>query len=312
MVNTRRIAVFCAVFVSTCVGVVTEAVAETTLSTLAVYSPSMDRTIDVQVLTPAAPTGPRPTLYMLSGIGEEDPSNSMWLRKGGAAEFFRDKNVNVVLPLAGPGSFYTDWQRDDPTLGRNKWETFLTQELPPVIDAKFDGNGRNGIAGLSMGAQSALMLASRNPDTYSAVGAYSGCFTSADIAGQGSMRGIVSAFGGDANNMFGGPLDPEWAAHDVLNNAEALRGKAVYVSVGSGLPGRHERFETAKDWDIVVVGGAIEAGSNFCTRRLADSLSRLAIPATFDFEETGTHSWAYWVDQLLKSWPTLGAGLGIA
>ena len=63
----------------------------------------------------------------------------MWLRKGGAAEFFRDKNVNVVLPLAGPGSFYADWQRDDPKLGRYKWETFLTQELPPLIDEEFDG-----------------------------------------------------------------------------------------------------------------------------------------------------------------------------
>lgn len=327
MFLTRRIAVFCAVLAVGFAGLLGGgAVASSepsvgridsridsspTLATLAVYSPSMDRTIDVQVLTPAVDSGPRPSLYMLSGIGEEDPSNSMWLRKGGAAEFFRDKNVNVVLPLAGPGSFYSDWQRDDPTLGRYKWETFLTRELPPLIDAEFDGNGRDGIAGLSMGAQSAMMLASRNPDIYSAVAAYSGCFTSAEPAGQGSMRAIVSAFGGDANNMFGGPLDPDWAAHDVLINAEGLRGKAIYVSVGSGLPGRHERFETAEDWDIVVVGGVIESGSNFCTHRLADRLGQLAIPATFDFEETGTHSWAYWVDQLPKSWPTLAGGLGL-
>lgn len=282
-----------------------------TLTMLSVHSPSMDRTIDVQVLTPEVKKGPRPTLYMLSGIGEEDPSNSMWLRKGGAAEFFRDKNVNVVLPLAGPGSFYADWQKDDPKLGRYQWETFLTQELPPLIDEQFDGNGRNGIAGLSMGAQSAMMLASRNPALYSAVAAYSGCFASAELAGQGSMRGIVSAFGGDANNMFGGPLDPDWAAHDVLVNAEGLRGKSIYVSVGTGLPGRYEKFETAKDWDIVLVGGAIEVGANYCTHRLDDRLRQLSIPATFDFENVGTHSWAYWVDQLPKSWPTLSAGLGL-
>jgi diacylglycerol O-acyltransferase / trehalose O-mycolyltransferase len=282
-----------------------------TLEKLTVWSPSMGRTIDVQVLTPAVKNGPRPSLYMLSGIGEEDPSNSMWLRKGGAAEFFRDKNVNVVLPLAGPGSFYADWQKDDPKLGRYKWETFLTQELPPLIDAEFDGNGRNGIAGLSMGAQSAMMLASRNPSLYSAVAAYSGCFSSAELLGQSSMRGIVTAFGGNADNMFGGPLDPDWAAHDVLANAEALRGQTVYVSVGSGLPGRYERFETAKDWDIVLVGGAIEVGADYCTRRLADRLGELAIPATFDFESVGTHSWAYWVDQLPKSWPTIASGLGL-
>lgn len=286
-------------------------VSSPTLTKLSVHSPSMDRIIDVQVLTPEVKNGPRPSLYMLSGIGEEDPSNSMWLRKGGAAEFFRDKNVNVVLPLAGPGSFYADWQKDDPKLGRYQWETFLTEELPPLIDAQFDGNGRNGVAGLSMGAQSAMMLASRNPDLYSAVGAYSGCFASAEVLGQGSMRGIVSAFGGDPNNMFGGPLDPDWAAHDVLVNAEALRGKAIYVSVGTGLPGPYERFETAKDWDIVLVGGAIEVGANYCTHSLDDRLRQLAIPATFDFESVGTHSWAYWIDQLPKSWPTLSAGLGL-
>ncbi len=324
MYTTRRIAVFFVVFLFGLVGVPPVAGAQTesahivsrddvseTLAELAVYSPSMGRDIDVQVLTPAVETGPRPTLYMLSGIGEDDPSNSMWLREGGAAEFFRDKNVTVVLPLAGPGSFYADWQRDDAALGRYKWETFLTQELPPLMDAEFDGNGRNGVAGLSMGAQSAMMLASRNPELYSAVAAYSGCFTAAEPAGQVGMRAIVSAFGGDADNMFGGPLDPDWAAHDVLVNAEALRGQAIYVSVGTGLPGRHESYRNAQDWDRVIVGGAIEMGANYCTHLLDQKLRSLAIPATFDFEPSGTHSWPYWVEQLPKSWPTIASGLGL-
>ena len=324
MFSTRRIAVFFVVLALSSVGMPTVASAQPgaahitsrddvseTLAQLSVYSPSMDRAIEVQVLTPVVGAGPRPTLYMLSGLGEEDPSNSMWLRKGSAAGFFRDKNVNVVLPLAGPGSFYADWQRDDPALGRSQWETFLTEELPPLIDAEFDGNGRDGIAGLSMGAQSAMMLASRNPDFYSAVAAYSGCFTSAEPAGQGSMRAIVSAFGGDANNMFGGPLDPDWAAHDVVINAEGLRGQAIYVSVGTGYPGRHESFQTAQDWDRVIIGGAIEAGANYCTHRLDERLRSMGIRATFDYENAGTHSWPYWVDQLPKSWPTLAGGLGL-
>ncbi|AMY53557.1 MULTISPECIES: alpha/beta hydrolase [Nocardiaceae] len=283
-----------------------------TLRTLKVDSPAMGAVVEVQVLTPAAKSGPRPTLYMLSGIGEEDPHNSMWLRKGQAAEFFADKNVNVVLPLAGPGSFYTDWQRDDPKLGRYQWETFLTEELPPLIDAAVDGNGRNAIAGLSMGAQSAMMLAARNPDVYSGVASYSGCFASAEPLGQASIRAIVGAFGGNADNMWGGPFDPAWAEHDSVANAESLRGTDVYVSVGTGAPGRHESFDTAAGWDRVVVGGLIEVGSNYCTHRLADRLGQLNIPATFDFTETGTHSWPYWVEQLPKSWPTLAGSLGIS
>lgn len=283
-----------------------------TLHTLSVYSAAMQRDIDVQVLTPENASGPRPTLYMLSGIGEEDPANSMWLRKGDAANFFSDKNVNVVLPLAGPGSFYTDWLQDDPKLGRYQWETFLTQELPPLIDATFEGNGRNAIAGLSMGAQSAMMLAARHPDLYSGVASYSGCFESASPVGQASMRAIVSAFGGNADNMWGGPLDPGWAEHDSVLGAEGLRGTAVYVSVGTGAPGPHESFDSAKALDVVVVGGLIEVGANYCTHRLDDRLRQLGIPATFDFTPVGTHSWPYWVDQLPKSWPTLAGALGIA
>ena len=287
------------------------AIASDTLRTLSVDSPAMGGIVEVQVLTPAVKTGSRPTLYMLSGIGEEDPHNSMWLRKGGAAEFFADKNVNVVLPLAGPGSFYTDWQRDDPKLGRYQWETFLTKELPPLIDAAVDGNGRNAIAGLSMGAQSAMMLAARNPDVYSGVASYSGCFASSEPLGQASIRAIVGAFGGNADNMWGGPLDPAWAEHDSVVNAESLRGTDVYVSVGTGAPGPHESFDSAAALDVVVVGGLIEVGANYCTHRLADRLGQLNIPATFDFTETGTHSWPYWVDQLPKSWPTLAGSLGI-
>ncbi len=319
----RRFVVFCAVLLFGIGGIPAVGSAQSsaaridgvevtseTLTRLSVYSPSMDRNIVVQVLTPANKTGPRPSLYMLSG-GDEDPQNSVWLQKGGAAEFFRDKNVNVVLPLTGPASFYADWQRDDPVLGRYSWETFLTKELPPLIDAKFDGNGRDGVAGLSMGAQSAMMLAARNPDRYSSVAAYSGCFASAEPFGQARMRLILSAIGADPNNMFGGPLDPDWAAHDVVANAEALRGTSVYVSVASGLPGPYERFETSKDWDIVLVGGTMEMVAHRCTTDLDARLRQLAIPATFNYEDVGTHSWPYWVDQLPKSWPTLAAGLGL-
>ena len=309
--STTSIGVASADPVEAAARIVDTAIASDTLRTVSVASPAMGGIVEVQVLTPAVDTGSRPTLYMLSGIGEEDPHNSMWLRKGGAAEFFADKNVNVVLPLAGPGSFYTDWQRDDPTLGRYKWETFLTQELPPLIDATFDGNGRNAIAGLSMGAQSAMMLAVRHPDLYSGVASYSGCFSSSDPMGQANIRSIIAAFGGNADNMWGGPLDPDWVAHDSVVNAERLRGTAVYVSVGTGAPGPHESFDSAAALDIVVVGGLIEVGANYCTHRLAERLGQLNIPATFDFTRTGTHSWPYWVEQLPKSWPTLAGSLGL-
>lgn len=279
-----------------------------------VHSASMDKTIKVQVLTPRADSGPRPSLYLLGGLNEQDPNNSVWKLKTDLGGFYADKNVNVVMPIAGDGSFYTDWQRDDPKLGRYKWETFLTRELPPLIDTQFSGNGKRGVAGLSMGAGAALVLAARNPGFYDAVAAYSGCFTTTGPAGQAYPRGIVAAFGGDANNMWGAPNDPDWAAHDVLAQAGNLRGSAVYVSTGTGRSGKYDAPGypgNENPTDRQIVGGVIEVGSMWCTQQLQSRLAAAGVPATIRYVDPGTHSWPYWVDQQRESWPTLRRGLGL-
>ncbi|NNH74126.1 esterase family protein [Nocardia uniformis] len=280
-------------------------------STVFVQSPAMGRTVPVQVLLPAHPNGPRPTVYMLDGRSAADHVNN-WTAEGGALEFFADKNVNVVFTLGGPASYYTDWQRTDPLLGHNRWETFLTRELPPLIDARFDGNGRNGIQGVSMGAEAAMMLAVRNRGLYSAIAAHSGCYAISSEYGQAQARTVVSTYGGDPDNMFGEEGDPQWAAHDVYMHADALRGTRIYLSAGLGLPGLHDlptNHEAAAN--TVLFGGPLEAGAYACTLQFIDRLSQVGIPATINLRPTGTHSWPYWADELPRAWPTLAAGLGI-
>ncbi|MBL1073421.1 esterase family protein [Nocardia sp. 2] len=276
-----------------------------------VKSPAMERTVEVQVLVPAHRDGPRPTVYMLDGRAAPADGND-WIIKGDALNFFADKPVNVVFTVGGPASYYTDWQRPDPKLGTNRWETFLTRELPPLIDSRFAGNGSNALTGVSMGAEAAMMLATRNPDLYRAVGAHSGCYAMASDYGQAQARAVVGTFGGDPDNMFGPEEDPEWAAHDVLRRAEALRGKAIYLSTGSGLPGEHDT-PANPDWrTTIAAGGPIEAGADMCTRQLAIRLQQLDIPAAVEFRPTGTHSWPYWAAELPRSWPTLAAALGVS
>jgi S-formylglutathione hydrolase FrmB len=264
--------------------------------------------VQVLVLLPRHRDRPRPTLYLLDGRSAH-AEGSHWLDRGDAERFFADKPVNVVFTTGGTASYYTDWQRTDPVLGRYRWETFLTRDLPPLIDARFAGDGRNAIAGLSMGAQAALMLAVRHPELYRGVAGYSGCYGSTGGIGAAQMRAVVASYGGDIGNMFGRPGDPDWAAHDVLALANNLRGKDIYLSAGSGLPGPHETAQTSGLPDIVLVGGAVEAVSNLCTHRLADRLAQLAIPAAVDFRPTGTHSWPYWADELRLSWPVLARAL---
>lgn len=79
------------------------------------------------------------------------------------------------MPIGGKSSYYTDWIADDPALGRNKWQTYLTQELPPLMNRELNSNGLNAIGGLSMSGGAAIDLAIQAPGLYKAVGSYSGC-----------------------------------------------------------------------------------------------------------------------------------------
>ncbi|MEU4341905.1 alpha/beta hydrolase family protein [Nocardia sp. NPDC023852] len=273
-----------------------------------VKSPAMNRVVQVQVLLPADRSRPRATLYMLDGRGAPENTSS-WIEHGHAVEFFADKNVNVVLTTGGPANLYTDWQRHDPVLGTNKWETFLTRELPPLIDAQFEGNGRNGVQGVSMGAEAAMMLTFRTPGLYSVVAAHSGCYTVASGTGQAQARAIVKTYGGNPDNMFGTLTDPDWRAHDVMTHAEALRGTGIYLSSGSGIPGEHDVPGKVELPDAITVGGPLETGAYECARALGNRLAQLQIPATVNLRPTGTHSWPYWVDELSRSWPTIAEAL---
>ncbi|MDI9903836.1 alpha/beta hydrolase family protein [Rhodococcus sp. IEGM 1409] len=286
--------------------------------TISVFSPSMDRNIPLEVILPADNSEPRPTLYLLNGAGGGE-DRATWQRQTDVNEFFNDKNVNVVTPLEGAFSYYTDWVNDDPSLGRQKWQTFLTKELPPVIDAEFNTNKVQSISAISMTATSVLNLAIAAPGLYKGVGAYSGCAETSTPVGQSSIELVVGMRGdADVTNMWG-PLDGQgWIDNDPVVNAEKLRGTELFISTGSGLPGPHDTLnneaingEVGTLANQVIVGGIIEAAVNYCTHNLAYRLNDLKIPATFDFKPTGTHSWGYWQDDLHNSWPMLARSMGV-
>ncbi|MDG3015603.1 alpha/beta hydrolase family protein [Speluncibacter jeojiensis] len=283
-----------------------------------VYSPSMDRVIKLQIIRPADTSSPRPTLYMLNGAGGgEDGAN--WENQTDIVKFFGDKDVNIVIPAEGIYSYYTDWIRKDPHLPKEMWQTFLTKELPPVIDSALGTDGVNSIAGLSMSAVSVLDLAIHAPGLYKGVASYSGCAQTASPLGEASVRAVVEAAGhADAQNMWGPYGGPGWIEHDPTINAAKLRGLKLYIAAGNGLPGKYENPATQHITDEtppldqqIVIGGALEAGANVCTQVLADRLRQLNIPATINLGGDGTHSWGYWQDDMRKSWPLMAASLGL-
>ncbi|MGW5288802.1 alpha/beta hydrolase [Rhodococcus pyridinivorans] len=278
---------------------------------LHVYSASMQRVVPVYVQRPADTSAARPTLYFLDGAIRREKTD--------VEEFLADENVNVVSPVGGEDAYWTDWKEPDPNLGVNKWRTFMTEELPPIVDDALDTNGINAVAGMSRVGTAALQLAIAKPGLYNGVALYSGCANISDPLGHAIVKLSMGQYGqGNPDNMYGPAGDPEWAANDPYVNAEKLRGTELFISTGNGLPGRYETLDgphidgsPATLFRQLYAGGAIEAVSNYCTHRLADRLTELDVPATYSFRNNGTHSWGYWNDDFHDSWPVLARALGI-
>ncbi|MQY24883.1 alpha/beta hydrolase [Nocardia aurantia] len=286
---------------------------------LYVYSAAMDQTFPVDVQRPADASVPRPTLYLLNGAGGGEDDASWQKRTDIVNGFLTDKDVNVVQPIGGKWSYYTDWIADDPVLGRNKWKTFFTEELPPLIDSSLGTNGINAIAGLSTSGTAVLNLPIAKPGLYKAAAAYSGCAQTADPVGQTYVKLAVQTWGGgDTLNMYGPDNSPEWAANDPFIHADELRDLDLYLSTGNGLPGVYDtldgQYALAGSYGLanqILVGGIIESAVNQCTHNMKNRLDSLGIPATYNFRNSGTHSWGYWKDDFKDSWPVLAHGMGL-
>lgn len=303
---TMLTAAFAAVFVG-------NGVAQADSTLIYVHSDAMNKDIPVKVLL-AAGGGPAPTLYLLDGLRAPDDNNG-WLIETDVEQFFADKHVNVAIPFGGGGSFYSDWQADDPNLGHQRWETFLTKELPPAM-AQFGSDGvNNAIAGLSMSGTSALNLAIHNPDFYKAVGSYSGYPV---VSAPGFAQGIqvsVAQMGGNAMNMWGPWPAGQWGANDPILNAGALRGKAVYISSGSGAPSSDPtvnpvsgQFDPVKFAQMV----PLETAASIASRMFVGVLQANGVNPTVHITSQGTHWWNYWQDRLHESWfSTFAPALGV-
>lgn len=279
-----------------------------------VASPSMGAPVQVQLLLArdwnARPQEHFPVMFMLDGLRATD-DESGWTKQAGAADFFADKNVTVVLPIGGESSFYSDWLQPDN--GHNyKWETFLTKELPPLLESQWRATTARGVEGLSMGGTAAMFLAGRNPDWVKYAASYSGFLTTTTLGmPQAIMYAMRDAGGFDADAMWGPPTSPEWAAHDPYSLAEKLRGVSLYTSAGSGTNGSYDSPSDLPGVSTNYAGTGLEILSRLTTENFVDKLGKLSIPVQVSYRPSGTHSWPYWDFEMRQSWPQAAAAMGV-
>ena len=88
--------------------------------------------------------------------------------------------VNVVEPIGGPASFYTDWDAPSNFNGqkyRYRWNCVITKTLIAELDRRGFRVGpskRYAIMGLSMGGNAALVIGAQNRQHFDRAGSLSG------------------------------------------------------------------------------------------------------------------------------------------
>jgi S-(hydroxymethyl)glutathione dehydrogenase/alcohol dehydrogenase len=127
--------------------------------------------------------GPTPSLYWLSGLTCTDENFS---QKAGAFVSAEQHGVALVIPDTSPrgegvanddgydlgqgAGFYID-ATQEPWAQHYKMETYISKELPELVESKWALGGVKSVCGHSMGGHGALTLALKHPDAWTSVSA---------------------------------------------------------------------------------------------------------------------------------------------
>ena len=270
-----------------------------------------DEPIQVQMLLArdwhANPDQNFPELWALDGLRARDDENG-WTIETNIEQQYADKNVNVILPVGGESSFYSDWQQPDNGT-HYMWETFLTQELVPVLDNGFRSNQTRAVVGLSMGGTAAVNLAERNPHLFDFVGSFSGYLdTTSTGMPEAITAAMIDAGGFTASRMWGPAYSQDWIDHDPKLGIENLGDMTVYVSAGSGQDD-YGLEDSVANGPANAAGVGLEVLARMTSQTFIDYAADTDVDIESRFRPSGVHSWEYWQFELNEAFPYIADAL---
>ena len=157
-------------------------------------------------LPPQAQTGACPVLYWLSGLTCTDEN---FAQKAGAQRIAAELGLIIVIPDTSPrgkdvpddaseglgqGASYYINAVTQPWAKNYQMFSYISEELPAIIEHKFRTTGKQSIAGHSMGGHGALMLSLRKPQMYQSVSAFA---PSVNPSAAGNGRNVFKKLLGD-------------------------------------------------------------------------------------------------------------------
>jgi S-formylglutathione hydrolase FrmB len=237
-----------------------------TVDTVSIYSNSMRRTYNCIVIKPDAYQKQNtqfPTVYLLHGYSG---SYENWIKKVPQLKQHADTYQTLIVC---PDGAYSSWYFDSPVDTTMRFETFIAQEVPAYVEAKYrtikDRKAR-AITGLSMGGHGGLFLGFRHADFFSACGSMSGALV---------IDYITKGY--DMQQRLG----------DTLTNRQYYKDLSIMKEM--------EKYP--KDSLAIIMDCGVDDFIIGMSRMAHQKMLDLKIPHDY-IERPGKHDWDYWANAI--------------
>lgn len=256
---------------------------ELTVSTSAFTSPTK-----VEVMFPAGYSDGQarrwPATYYLNGTN----GDQTWFRTVYDGESKTASYPSIVVAPAGHAGYWSDWYNNG-NGGPPKYETFVTRQLIPLIDANFHTSpdrAHRAVIGESMGGYGTLMLAARHPDLFTAASSLSGAPDTNFAPGAAALTASPAIDLSPPDSIYGPRATEEvrWRGHNPTDLASNLRPVDLQLYTGNGIPDAREISDVPAL--CAVESGIIEPE----TRSLHNTLASHGIAHEFKAYDWGCHT----------------------
>ncbi|EEC18749.1 esterase D, putative [Ixodes scapularis] len=187
-------------------------------------------------LPPKSEAAPVPLLYWLSGLTCTEQN---FIQKAGAQKYASELSLAIVCPDTSPRGCNIEGEEDSWDLGtgagfyvdatQGKWKenykmySYVTKELPSLMENFPVDTKRQGIFGHSMGGHGALTCALKNPGMYKSVSAFAPICNPVDCPWG---KKVFSNYLGDDQKA--------WEEHDATCLVQKYRGPPLMLLVDQG------------------------------------------------------------------------------
>jgi S-formylglutathione hydrolase FrmB len=220
-----------------------------------------NRVIELTIDTPAFATPTKVQVDLPVGY-RDDPSRRWpvtlftsgttngpaWFNDYLGGEKLSENHPAIIVSPDGKAGYWSDWYNGG-AFGPPRYETYVIDQLIPLIDARFrtiGDRGHRAVFGISMGGFGAMMLAARHPELFSAAASLSGAVDS-NLPAPAAVLTISSMFDGAPPDAIFGPRatqEVRWHGHNPTDLAANLRDLDLQIRTANGTPnpsiGEHE------------------------------------------------------------------------